>query len=63
MIFKMARDRTDDGRDMKRGPVITDNNGRFVTESQEVLSIWAANFKELLNGKRCSKLTRGSELG
>ena len=51
MIFKMARDRTDDGRDMKRGAVIKDNNGRFITESQEVLRIWAANFNELLNGK------------
>ena len=51
MIFKMARDRTDDGRDMKRGAVIKDNNGRLIAESQEVLGIWAANFKELLNGK------------
>ena len=51
MIFKMARDRTDDGRDVKRCVVIKDNNGRFITESQEVLSILAANFKELLNGK------------
>ena len=51
MIFKMARDRTDEGRDIKRGAVITDNNGRFITESQEVLRIWAANFKELLNAK------------
>ena len=47
----MARDRTDDGRDMKRGAVIKDNNGRFITESQDVLRMWAANFKELLNGK------------
>ena len=51
MIFKMARDRTDDGRDVKRCVVIKDNNGRFITESQEVLSIWAENFNELLNGK------------
>ena len=50
MIFKMARDRTDDGRDVKRGAVIKDNNGRLITESKEVLGIWAANFKELLNG-------------
>ena len=51
MRFKMARDRTDDGREVKRGAVIEDNNGRLITESQEVLRIWAANFKELLNGK------------
>ena len=50
MIFKMAGDRTEDGRDVKRGAVIKDNNGRLITESKEVLRIWAANFKELLNG-------------
>ena len=37
MIFKMARARTEDGRDVKRGAVIKDNNGRLITESQEVL--------------------------
>ena len=51
MIFEMARDRTEDGRDVKRGAVIKDNNGRLITESKKVLRIWAANFKELLNGK------------
>ena len=48
MIFKMARDRTEDGREMKSGAVIYDNNGRLITESMELLRIWAANFKELL---------------
>ena len=59
MIFKMARDRTEYGRDVKRGVVIKDNNGRLITESKEVLRILAANFKELLNGKgatRCLEL-------
>ena len=51
MIFKMARDSTEDGRDVKIGAVIKDNNGRLITESNEVLRIWAANFKELLNGE------------
>ena len=51
MILKMARDRTEDGRDVKRGVVIKDNNGRLITESKEVLRIWAANFRELLNGE------------
>ena len=46
IIFKMARDRTEDGRDVKRGAVIKDNNGRLITESKEVLRIWAVNFKE-----------------
>ena len=32
MIFKIARDRTEDGREVKRGAVVKDNNGRFVTE-------------------------------
>ena len=30
---------------------VKDNNERLITESKEVLRIWAANFKELLNGK------------
>ena len=47
----MARDRTEDRRDVKKGAVIKDNNGRLITESEEVLRIWVANFKELLNGK------------
>ena len=44
MIFKIARDRTEDGRGSKRGAVIKDNNGRLITESKEVLRIWAAKF-------------------
>ena len=51
MIFKMARDRTEDGTDVKRGAVIKHNNGRLITESKDVLRTWAANVKELLNGK------------
>ena len=41
-LVKMARDRTEDGRDVKRGVVIKDNYGRLITESKEVLRIWAA---------------------
>ena len=51
IIFKMALDRTEDGREVKRGAVIKDNNGRLITESKELLSIWAANVKELLYGE------------
>ena len=51
MILKMARDRTEDGRDVKRGAVFKDNYGRLVTESKDVLRIWTACYKELLNGK------------
>ena len=45
MIFKVARDRTEDGRDAKSGAVIKDNNGRIITESKELLRIWATYFK------------------
>ena len=34
MIFKMARDRTEEGRDVKRVAVIKDNNVRLITESK-----------------------------
>ena len=54
MIFKMARDRTEDGRELKRGAAIKDNNGRLIAESKVVFRIWAANFKELLDGKGAS---------
>ena len=50
-IFKMARDRTGEVSDVKRGAVIRDNYGRLITDSKYVLRIWVANYKELLNGK------------
>ena len=63
MIFKMALDRTDDGMDIKRGAVIKDNNGRFITESQEVLRIMGGKLQGAAERKRCSKWPRGPELG
>ena len=63
MIFKMARDRTEDGRDVKRGAVIKDTNGRLITESKEVLRIWAENFKELLNEKGAASCLSRARLG
>ena len=40
MIYiQMARVRTEDVRDVKRGAVIKDNKGRPITESEEVLKI------------------------
>ena len=51
MIFKMAQDRTEDGRDVNRGAVFKDNNGRPLTDSKKVLRIYAVYFKELVNGK------------
>ena len=35
---------------MKRGAVIKGNSGRLITYIKEVLRIWAAYYKELLNG-------------
>ena len=37
MIFKMALDRTEDGRDLKRGTVINDINERLITCNKEAL--------------------------
>ena len=45
-------------RDVKRYAVIKDNNGRLVTESKEVLRIWATHFKELLNGNGAASCDR-----
>ena len=56
MVCKMARYRTEDGREVKRGAVIKDNNERLITESKELLRIWAANFKELLYGEGAASL-------
>ena len=65
MIFKMARDRTEEGMDVNIGAVSKDNYGRLITESKEVLRIWVA--AGILQGaterKRSSKLPRASELG
>ena len=47
----MAQDRTEDGRDVKRGAVIKDNYGRLITESNDVFRIWTSYYKDLLNGK------------
>ena len=63
MIFKMARDRTEDGRDLKRGAVIKDNNGRLITESKEVLMIMGGKLQGAAEWRRSSKLPRSPELG
>ena len=52
--IQMARVRTEDVRDVKRGAVIKDDYGRLITESTEVLNVeglCAAYYKEQLNGK------------
>ena len=49
MIYKMARDRDENSKDVKGGTVIKDRNGKLVTEQEAVLKVWESYFKELLN--------------
>ena len=64
MIFKMARDRTEDGRDVKRGAVIKDNNGRLITESKEgSVEDTGGKLQGAAEWKWSSKLPRAPELG
>ena len=49
MIYKMARDRDENFKDVKGGTVIKDRNGKLVTQQEEVLNVWESYFKELLN--------------
>ena len=60
MIFKMARDRTEDGRDVKRGAVVKDNNVRLITESVEDMG---GKLQGAAERKWSSKLPRAPELG
>ena len=59
MLFKMARDRTEDGRDLKRGAVTKDNYGRLITESIEDMG---GTLQGATERKRGSKLSRAPEL-
>ena len=63
MIFKMARDRIEDGRDVKRSAVIKDYNGRLITESKEVLRIMGGILQEATERRRSSMLPRATERG
>ena len=49
MIYKMARDRDENSKDVKHGTVIKDRNGKLVTEQEAVLKFLESYFKELLN--------------
>ena len=49
LIYKMARDRKEEGVDVKGGRVIKDQDGKLVTDREEVLRIWESYFRELLN--------------
>ena len=56
MIYKMARDRDENSKDMKGGTVMKDRNGKLVTEQEAVLKVWESYFKELLNQERNNDL-------
>ena len=45
MIYKMARDRDENSKDVKGGTVIKDRNGKLVTEQEAVLKFWESYFK------------------
>ena len=52
IIYKMARDRDENSKDVKGGTVMKDINGKLVTEQEAVLKVWKSYFKELLNQER-----------
>ena len=52
MIYKMARDRDKNSKDVKGGTVMKDRNGKLVTEQEAALKVWESYFKELLNQER-----------
>ena len=56
MIYKMARDRNEESKDVKRGSVIKDKNGTLITDHNAVLHVWETYFKELLNKTEDSEL-------
>ena len=60
-IFKMTRNITEDGRDVKRGAVIKDNNGRLITESKEALRM-CGKLQGATERRRSSRLPRAPEL-
>ena len=56
LIYKMARDRNEESKDVKRGSVIKDKNGTLITDHNRVLHVWETYFKELLNKTEDSEL-------
>ena len=49
MIYKMARHRNENSKDVKGGTCIKDRNGKLVTNREEVLKVWEGHYSELLN--------------
>ena len=52
MIYKMARDRDENSKEVNGGTVIKDRNWKLVTKQEAVLKVWESYFKELLNQER-----------
>ena len=52
MIYKLARERDENSKDVKGGTVMKDRNGKLVTEQEAMLKVWESYFKELLNQER-----------
>ena len=55
IIYKIARDRDENSKDVKGGTLIKDRNGKLVTEKEAVLKVLESYFKELLNQERKNK--------
>ena len=49
MIFKLAKQKEEDSRDMKGGSILKDSEGKLVSERKKVLTIWKKYFSGLLN--------------
>ena len=49
MIYKMARDKDENSKDVKGGMLIKNKNGKLVTEQEAGLKVWESYSKELLN--------------
>ena len=56
MIYKMARGRNEESKDVKRGSVIKDKNGTLIKYHNAVLHVRETYFKELLNKTEDSEL-------
>ena len=48
MIYKMARDKDDNSKDVKDGTLIKDRNGKLVTEQEAMTKVWGSYSNELL---------------
>ena len=49
MIFKLARDRDRDSKDITQPSAMKRSDGTLVTGVKQVLSVWEEYFKKLLN--------------